>query len=284
MVGMLVLGAVELYHWHNEPLLIGGLLFLCWAYAVLTGPMREVLFGDRPLARHQPWCFYGSVALFYLTVGSPLDALGEGFLFSAHMLQHNLLMYAVPPLFFLGIPEWMVDRWLSGAPKARAVLRWLTQPVVAGFCFTFVFSIWHLPALYDGALRVKWLHVAQHILMLATSLQMWWGFLGPSRLVPSFRAGTQLIYLFAMMVAQLPLFAVLTFESSVLYDTYFWAQRITSLSAHEDQVLGGLLMKVANMVVSLGLMGMIFLTWERRQHGDTLRARATKVAPLEAGT
>ena len=264
---------VEFYHWHNEPFLIGGLLLLAWAYALFTGPLKETYFGNRPVAKHCPWCFYGGLVLFYLTVGSPLDALGEGFLFSAHMVQHNLLMYACPPLFLLGLPEWMVDSAFVRSDRLRAVLAFLVRPLIAGFCFTFVFSVWHLPALYEAALQVKWLHMVEHLTMFVTSVQMWWGFLAPSRLVPRYHTGTQIIYLFALMVAQLPLFAVLTFESEVLYDTYLWAQRITALSAHEDQVLGGLIMKIANMVVSLGLLAKIFLTWEQTQHIEPTRLR-----------
>lgn len=266
---------VEFYHWHNEPLLVGGILLFAWAYAMLTGPLRERWFGRRPLPPHCPWCFYGSLVLFYLTVGSPLDALGEGFLFSAHMVQHNLLMYACPPLFLLGLPEWMIDAAFVRFGGLRKAVHVLTRPVFAGFCFTFAFSIWHLPDFYEAALQIKWLHMVEHLTMAATSLQMWWGFLAPSRLIPRFHTGTQIIYLFALMVVQIPLFAALTFESQVLYDTYRWAQRITPLSAHEDQVLGGLIMKVANMVVSLGLMAKVFLTWERTQQVEPTRLRTT---------
>ncbi|MGF1451045.1 MAG: cytochrome c oxidase assembly protein [Opitutales bacterium] len=264
---------VELYHWHNEPLLIGGLLGTAYAYSLFTGPLRGRCFGQRPLPAHCPWCFYGALVLFYLTVGSPLDALGEGFLFSAHMVQHNLLMYACPPLFLLGLPSWMVDDVFVRQPWLRKLTHAATRPLVAGICFSFVFSVWHLPSLYEPALRIKWLHMLEHLTMLLTSLQMWWGFLAPSRLVPKFHTGTQIVYLFALMVAQLPLFAVLTFESEVLYQTYEWAQRVTPLSAHEDQVLGGLIMKIANMIVSLGLLAGIFLTWEQSQQAHPTRVR-----------
>lgn len=257
---------VTWYHWHTEPLLVGGLLLAGWCYAMLLGPLRERWFGRRPLSPHHVPCFALALIVFYLTVGSPLDALGEGFLFSAHMVQHNLLMYVVPPLMLLGLPSWLVDTAFSRWPWLRASCRFLVHPLVAGATFTLVFSLWHLPSLYEWALRQKTVHAVEHLSMFASSLLMWWGFLAPSRLLPAYHAGTQLLYLFALMVAQIPLFAVLTFAGEVLYVTYEWAPRVTALTPHEDQVLGGLIMKIANMVISLLLMGWIFYNWERQQN------------------
>ncbi|MFO8027726.1 MAG: cytochrome c oxidase assembly protein, partial [Opitutales bacterium] len=86
-------------------------------------------------------------------MGSPLDALGENFLFSAHMVQHNILMYVCPPLFLLGLPAWLVDgaflrqRWL------KQITKFLVHPIIAGVSFTLVFSLWHIPFLYEWALH-----------------------------------------------------------------------------------------------------------------------------------
>jgi cytochrome c oxidase assembly factor CtaG len=74
---------------------------------------------DRRFLAAQAWWFYSSLVIFYLAVGSPLDQIGERFLFSAHMLQHQLLVYPAAILFLLGLPAWMIDPLLAARPCAR---------------------------------------------------------------------------------------------------------------------------------------------------------------------
>ncbi|HTT55812.1 MAG TPA: cytochrome c oxidase assembly protein, partial [Opitutaceae bacterium] len=83
---------IDWRHWHNEPFLIGGLIFLGWLYAILTGPLRARLAPGLPYPVWPAIKFYAALVIFYLTVGSPFDQLGERFLLSAHMVQHQLLM------------------------------------------------------------------------------------------------------------------------------------------------------------------------------------------------
>ena len=80
---------IDWSHWHNEPYLIGGLVLSGWLWAVLAGPLRRRFAPTgTPFPRAQAWAFYSALVVFYLAVGSPLDQIGERFLFSAHMLQH----------------------------------------------------------------------------------------------------------------------------------------------------------------------------------------------------
>ena len=58
------------------------------------------------------------VAVLLVALVSPLDALGDTYLFSAHMIQHLLLLLVVPPLLILGIPAWLAERWLA-SPRIR---------------------------------------------------------------------------------------------------------------------------------------------------------------------
>jgi cytochrome c oxidase assembly factor CtaG len=45
-----------------------------------------------------------AVAVFFLALASPIAVLADGYLFSAHMLQHLLLQLVVPPLLLLSLP------------------------------------------------------------------------------------------------------------------------------------------------------------------------------------
>ena len=90
---------IDWRHWHNEPYLVGGLVFLGWLYAILAGPLRARLAPGAPFPRAHAFQFYSALVIFYLAVGSPLDQIGERFLFVVHMLQHQLLIYPAAILF-----------------------------------------------------------------------------------------------------------------------------------------------------------------------------------------
>ena len=66
---------IDWRHWHNEPLLVGGLVFAGWWWALLAGPLRDRLAPGVPFPRRQAWYFYSALVLFYLAVGSPLDQI-----------------------------------------------------------------------------------------------------------------------------------------------------------------------------------------------------------------
>ncbi len=256
---------VRLTHWHTEPALLLGILAAVWVYFVLTGPLRSVLAPGAPFPRAKARWFAAGAASFYLAVGSPLDALGEGFLFSAHMVQHNILMYVTALCTVRALPGWLVDALLARAPAVLGLARCFLHPVTAGFSFTFTFCVWHFPPLYEAALHNKAVHMLEHLTMYGSSVQMLWAVRSPSRLIPPIGWGAQILYVFLLMVAQLPLFGILTFSTEVLYPTYELAPRVSPLDPLQDQVLGGLLMKVSNMVISLYLMGRAFYRWSREQ-------------------
>tara|TARA_Y100000589_G_scaffold249359_1_gene237442 strand:- start:541 stop:1161 length:621 start_codon:yes stop_codon:yes gene_type:complete len=196
-------------------------------------------------------------------VGSPLDPLGENFLFFAHMIQHNILMYVSPLFLLMGIPQPIVDRFLESFPVMEKILGFIFHPIIAGLLFTLVFSFWHVGAFYEAAIRDKTLHMAEHLSMFLTSVAMWWPICGPSKRLPPIPFGPQMLYILALMLGQTPIFAILTFSRDVLYDTYFYAERIINISPLEDQKTGGVLMKLANMVVSVGVLSSIFYRWSK---------------------
>ena len=194
---------IDWTHWHNEPVLIGGLIFLGWLYAILTGPLRDRVltcgnqsrtsnFEPRSPAsypRGHAIRFYAALVIFYLAVGSPLDQAGERYLLSAHMLQHQLIIYPAALLFLLGLPDWLV-RPLTGLPGLRPVFRVLTSPIVCGMIYIAVLTGWHMPLLYDLALQNRPIHIAEHFTMFGAALFYWWPLASPSREFPPPRCFT----------------------------------------------------------------------------------------------
>ena len=261
---------VNLSHWHTEPFLIGGILFIGWLYAIIVAPL---IFQNHTkhhfFSKSKALCFFLGLLIFYLAVGSPLDPLGENFLFSAHMIQHNILMYICPVFMLYGVPFRLLDDFLKTRPLFESFLRILVHPIIAGLLFTIIFSFWHIGVFYEAALKDKTLHMAEHLSMFLSSLLMWWPICSESRRLPPIQFGPQMLYILALMLGQTPIFAILTFSKEVLYDTYFYAERVMNLSPLEDQKAGGVLMKLANMFVSVAVLSSIFFRWSKSQEPKT---------------
>jgi putative membrane protein len=254
---------IDWRHWHNEPYLVGGLIFLGWLYAILTGPLRSRLEPGAPYPARRAVGFYAALLVFYLAVGSPLDQAGERFLLSAHMVQHQLLMYPAAVLFLLGLPGWLV-RPVTAAPSLHGVLWLLTRPLVTGSLFVVTLSVWHLPALYDWALQDKVVHVVEHLMFFGVALLYWWPLLSPSREFPPISYAGQMLYVVVVVIGMTPVFAFITFSNDVLYPTYEYAPRIIAgFSPANDQILAGALMKIVGMGVALTAFGASFYRWYR---------------------
>jgi putative membrane protein len=272
---------IDWRHWHNEPFLVGGLIFLGWLYAILTGPLRGRIAAGAPYPRRQTILFYSALLLFYLAVGSPLDQAGERFLLSAHMVQHQLLMYPAAVLFLLGLPAWLV-RPLTAARALRGPLWLFTRPLVCGFVFVATFSLWHVPALYDWALRDKLVHVAEHLMFFGAALLYWWPLYSPSRELPPISYAGQMLYLVVVVIGMTPVFAFITFSGDILYPTYEYAPRIIAgFSPADDQLLAGVLMKLVGMAVAMTAFGVSFYRWYRTSE-RTMAEAWFKKAPADS--
>jgi len=264
---------IDWSHWHNEPYLIGGLVFLGWLYAILTGPLRAAV-AARGAAEAYPrahaFKFYAALLLFYLAVGSPLDQIGERFLFSAHMVQHQLLMYPVPILFLLGLPAWLVDPALARIP--RPLVRFVFNPIVCGLTYTLIISVWHAPLLYNWALRDKVVHVIEHLMFFASALLYWWPQLSPSRVAArAIPYPAQLLYQLGIIIGMMPVYAYITFSKEILYPTYEYAPRIiANFDPAQDQLLAGTSMQLMSVFVAVTAGGVAFYKWYQAQEGRRL--------------
>jgi len=263
---------IDWRHWHNEPYLVGGLIFLAWLYALLTGPLRARFAPDAAYPRRQALGFYASLVIFYLAVGSPLDQIGERFLFSAHMLQHQLLTYPAAILFLYGLPTWLVDPVL-GRPGLRPLVRVAAHPIICGLIYTIVIGVWHVPTLYDLALRDKFVHVLEHVMFFGAALFYWWPHLSPSKIAPPISYAGQMLYQLGIVIGMTPLFAYITFSTDILYPTYEFAPRIiNNFSPAQDQLLAGTMMKLGGLLVATIAIAVSFFRWyqtsESRKYAD----------------
>jgi len=215
--------------------------------------------------------FLAGLLALYLALASPIEPFAS-LLLQVHMLQHLLLMMVVAPLIWLGTPFLPLLRglpravrsvWLGPVLRSRA-LQWLltrlTHPFVALPVFTATTWLWHLPSVYDAALRWPALHYLQHVSFLLAALVFWYPVVRPYPARPRWSPWLLLPYLLLADIQNTVLSALLTFSDRVLYAYYAAAPRIAGLSALDDQAAAGVLMWVPGSVAFLGPLGWIGLS------------------------
>lgn len=246
--------------WQLDPVLIGTIVTLATCYTLAVGPLRARLAPSVAFPRGRALWFYGGLVTLYLLEGSPLHDLAERYLLSAHMLQHLLVSYLVAPMLLLGTPVWVLRPLLLNR-VVRPVARVATLPLVAFLVFSILFAAWHIPVIYDGALQNSSLHHFEHVIFLLVSLLVWWPLMSPLPELPRPPYGVQILYLFLLPVAQIPVFGAIAFSDQILYDTYAAAPRVWFEDPRHDQALGGVLMKVGGLFAFGGPLFWLFLRW-----------------------
>ena len=201
------------------------------------------------------WCFLGGLAIVWIAIASPLDSL-SGLLLVVHMTQHLLLMSVAPPLIVASAPAVPL---LRGLPRVfvreglgpffatrpfRALEALLKSRAFAWIVMNVSFLAWHVPAVYDLALRHHGIHELEHATFLLTSILFWWPILAPWPTVYKGSRWLLLPYLMSADIVNTALSASLSFAGRVIYPVYADAPRIAGLSALDDQVAAGALMWV----------------------------------------
>ena len=244
--------------WNFEPLQTG---FLALAALVYFRGWRKL---HRQVPHRFPlWrlgCYQAGLLAIFLAIASPLDAFGS-LLLLAHMTQHLLLTMAAAPLLLLGAPMLPI---LCGLPRAvtrEAIgpfLGWrplqrlghfLTHPVVAWMAFITSNVIWHLPPMYELALRSPAWHKVEHLCFLGTAVLFWWFVIQPWPSRSRWPEWVAIPYLLLADLQNTALSAFLSFYESVLYPTYAAAPRLGNLTALEDQAGAGALMWVPGSIM-----------------------------------
>lgn len=207
-------------------------------------------------------CFLSGMAILWLAIASPIDGFAD-VLLSAHMVQHFLLMSAVPPLVLLGapvvpllrgLPRWMIKRFLGpliAQRWLRSVGHFLVAPVFAWFSFNLIFLAWHLPIAYDFALSNENVHDFEHICFLVTSLLFWYVVLHPWPSRTRSNSWMILLYLLSADIVNTALSAFLAFCNRPIYQFYIAGPNPFHISALTDQVAAGVIMWVLNSIVFL---------------------------------
>lgn len=254
--------------WQLDPILIGTLIALATVYGIAVGPLRERIAPGVRFPIREAWLFASALLITFLAEGSPLHDLAEVYLFSAHMAQHLILSYIVAPLLIAGTPTWIWRRLLL-ARGVRPVFRVLTQPVAAFLVFSLAFSLWHVPAVYEGALRNSFVHHVEHVVFIGTAILVWWPVMSSVPEMPRLGYGLRILYIAALPLGQFIVSAFLALSSTPFYETYSRAPRITALTPQGDQQLGGVIMKVGSFIAFAIPLAYTFFRWYARERSST---------------
>ena len=241
--------------WHVHPsvwLLLGSAVL-----GYLLAVRRHQRSGSEPVDRHRRRLFLIGMALLWIGADWPIHDLAERYLYLMHMVQHLLFSLAGAPLVLSGLPPWML-RWLLRPRWLRALVRTVTRPVVALAFFNGVLLFSHWPEIVQVSLQSEWFHLGVHMLIVASSLAMWWPVLSSLPEMPPLPAPGQCLYLFLQSLAPTIPASFLTFGSRPLYPIYATLPRIWGIGVMTDQLVAGLVMKIVGAGILWACIAAIF--------------------------
>ncbi|HEX6071184.1 MAG TPA: cytochrome c oxidase assembly protein [Longimicrobiaceae bacterium] len=250
--------------WKVYPSFLVGWLVFGGAYYLAAGPLRRYFPGSRPVPLAKVASFTGGMAIMLVSLQGPLHELSDYYLFSAHMVQHLGVMLVMPPFLLYGTPDWMLRPLFRWSPVLR-IARILSLPLVAFALNNVIFGAWHFPGPYDLMMRNHDVHVAMHLMIMATGAIMWWPVMSPLPELPRIAAPLQMVYLFVLGIPMMVVAALITFSDTALYTWYAAAPRIFPLNVLDDQRLGGVIMWVPGALVLWLAITLVYFRWTRRE-------------------
>jgi putative membrane protein len=258
--------------WQWEPSIIIGCIGLIVAYLLIVRSR---------ITKKSIFYFLGVIILF-LALVSPLDAISDTYLFSAHMVQHLFFILVVPPFMLLGIPEWVFRKGMKWS-VFRKTEHILSKPLVAWSAGAGAMWIWHWPPLFNAALANETFHAFEHLSILVMGTIFWWVVIAPfkeERMNPLYL----IFYLFSACIACTILGIIITFSSVGLFPAYLNPQDAAGIlpiirnewgfSPGVDQQVGGLLMWVPACLVYVSAVIGTLIRWYRTPERDILTLRA----------
>jgi putative membrane protein len=256
----------DLWHaWSFEPVVIVLLAVSALWYAF---GLRRSHHAAATLSRQA--AFWAGLFVLAASQISPLHELG-GTLFTAHMVQHELLILVAAPLLVFSRPIpvflWALPmRWrmrLGAISQSRPFAhswRFLSAPFAAWAIHAIALWGWHDPSLYQATLTSEWVHALQHMSFLGSALLFWWALMREESVR---NYGVSLAYIFTTALHSGALGALLTLAPRLFYPIYDGRTLAWGLTSIEDQQLGGLIMWVPSSLVYLGIGLWLFAKWLR---------------------
>jgi len=251
------------FQWHPEVWVLVTFLTGAYIYMVREIGPKAVAPGQPVVTRFNIGCFVGAMVMLWVASDWPMHDISEEYLYSAHMLQHMMLSYFLPPLVLMATPEWLL-RVLVGNGRLYRSIAFMCTPVIAAVVFNAVIIITHIPGMVTASVDNGPLHYTLHFAVVIASLLMWMPVVGP---FPEFQMGPlgKCIYLFMQSLVPTIPAAWLTFAEGAVYKSYDQPIRVWGLSVQHDQQLAGAIMKSGAGVFLWAVI--IFLFFKRFASG-----------------
>ncbi|WP_188454511.1 cytochrome c oxidase assembly factor CtaG [Virgibacillus oceani] len=264
-------------------------LALCLAYYLITIRFRHK-FGikDKPTGKQQFYFFTGML-LLYAVKGSPIDLLTH-IMLTAHMIQLAIYFLIFPILMIKGIPSWVWEKVIN-IPIIRPVFKLLTKPLISLLLFNTLFSIYHIPDVFDFTKASPIAHSTISTVILIAAFIVWFPILTPIKERDTISPLLKIAYIFANGVLITPACVLIIFSDVPLYAAYSqdgaWIQALalcvpndvlqgiavsisgpemfSPMGTLEDQQLGGIIMKLMQEITYGVVLAKIFFSWFNRE-------------------
>lgn len=268
--------------WNGDVSLLLGLALAAGLYARGVVRLWRRAGVGQGVRRWQVAAFAGGVAALVFALVSPLESLAS-VLFSAHMVQHLILILCAAPLLVLGVPGYVwlwglpqhwrttIGRWWKRSTRVRALWHGLSHPLFAWGFYAATLWLWHTPPLFDAALHSSLVHELEHLSFLFAAIVYCWVLInpmGPRRL----SRGVGILYLFTTSVHGSLLSMLITFAPRPWYEHYTDTTEVWGLAPLQDQQLGGLIMWIPAGMVYAGLAAVLLILWIKDIETEMQRA------------
>lgn len=238
-------------------------------------------WSDVPVERWRVIAFALGQVVLFASLNGPVHHLSDYYLFTAHMVQHLLLNLLWAPLTVLALPPWLVEAALR-VPWVKRVSDFFADLRVKFLAYNGALYLWHVPFMYDLALRVHNAHIVEHLMFMGTAVIAWFGLLCTAPSLPRPSRIVQLLYLFLMTLPMKLLGAIISLTEGIIYTGYSEAPRIWGISPQQDQGWGGLLMWLPGGLVLWASMIYIFVQWVREERASS-EAEVARVMASQSG-
>ena len=231
------------WSWNPEALLVIPAMAIGYAWALRRFPAA-------------PWrvaCFGAGLVLLLAVTITPIETIALNYLLSVHLIQNVVLAEWAPRLAVLGIPPALAAR----APRVPAV------PALAVWVVNY--GVWHLPWVYDAALRHphSLLHL-EHAMYFVTGVLLWWPVVHGS-----LTAGAKAAYVFAAFLLASPIGLLMALVPEPIYDFYAEGPGLWGLSPILDQQIAGVAMASAEAVVFFAVFALYLVRFFAEQDAAT---------------
>ena len=256
--------------WLPDPLVMAPLAVLAAIYVRRFRRARAEEGGRGAGVRQASFFAAGMIALL-AAVATPLDGLGEDYLFSSHMLQHVLLGDLAPVLLLLSLSRVILRPVTRRLMRVERALGPFASPWTGIAIWLGLVYVWHVPAMYEAAIEHPVVHLIEHASFFTAGVAVWWPLVQP---VPMRRPLQGLWTVAYIGVAKFSLAALglyLTWSQNLLYDHYGEVPRIWGMSAIDDQNAGGAIMMVEQSLTFVIALVVLFAAMLTRSEADELR-------------